>query len=57
MHGHPGSVERKIRIWIAQQERNRRDEGELSLRDARGEAPVAGQRLGGPGPRPSRMSS
>jgi hypothetical protein len=57
MHGHPGSVERKIRIWIVQQERNRREEGRLSRVDARGDAPVAGQRLGGPRPRPSRMSS
>ncbi len=57
MHGHPGPVERKIRIWIAQQERNRREEGALSLIDARGDAPVAGPRLGGPGPGPSRVSS
>ncbi len=56
MHGHPGSVERKIRIWIAQQERNRREEGALGLLDARGNAPVTG-RLEGPGPRPSRLSS
>ena len=57
MHGQARTVERKILLWIAQQERNRREEGELGRIDARGDASAAGLRLGGPGPRPSRMSS
>jgi hypothetical protein len=57
MHGQARTVERKILLWIAQQERNRREEGALRLLDARGDAPVAGQRLGAPRPRvPSRIS-
>ncbi|HWX45485.1 MAG TPA: hypothetical protein VNY52_09210 [Solirubrobacteraceae bacterium] len=41
MHGHPGPVERKIRLWIVQQERARRKERQLGRAAARGEAPVA----------------
>ncbi len=56
MHGQARTVERKILLWIAQQERNRREEGGLRLLDARGDAPVAGSWLGGPRPRvPSRI--
>ncbi len=30
MHGQARTVERKIRLWVVQQERNRRREGELA---------------------------
>jgi hypothetical protein len=30
MHGYAGPVERKIRLWVVQQERNRRKQGQLS---------------------------
>lgn len=40
MHGHGRTVERKIRLWIVQQERNRRNkEGTLDRIKVRGEAP------------------
>ena len=35
MHGHSRSVERKIRLWIAQQETARRKQARLDHRDAR----------------------
>jgi hypothetical protein len=35
MHGQARTVERKIRLWVVQQERNRRKEGELGLIGAR----------------------
>jgi hypothetical protein len=38
MHGHARPVERKIRLWIAQQERNRRREAQLGRLDAHGDA-------------------
>ncbi len=59
MHGQARTVERKILLWIAQQERNRREEGALRLLDARGDASAADlHRRGGPRPRmPSRTSS
>lgn len=33
MHGHERPVERKIRLWVVQQEHNRRQQGELSRVD------------------------
>ncbi len=39
MHGHARPVERKIRLWIMQQEHNRHREGPLGQIDARA-APV-----------------
>ena len=47
MHGHSRSVERKIRLWIAQQESNRRMQARLDRHDARVDAPF--QRLPRPG--------
>jgi hypothetical protein len=44
MHGNVGSVERKIRLWVVQQERNRRREAQLGQVKPRGEAPVLHQR-------------
>jgi hypothetical protein len=38
-HGHESSVERTIRLWIAQQERNRHKSGQLALTKGRGDAP------------------
>lgn len=35
MHGHSRSVERKIRLWIAQQESNRRMQARLDRQAAR----------------------
>ncbi len=40
MHGHSRSVERKIRLWIAQQESNRRTQIRLDRQDARADAPL-----------------
>jgi hypothetical protein len=40
MHGHTRPVERKIRLWVAQQELHRRKEGERGRIDARGDAPA-----------------
>jgi hypothetical protein len=39
MHGHARLVERKIRLWIVQQEFNRQKEGQLVQTDARGDGP------------------
>jgi hypothetical protein len=36
MHGHARLVERKIRVWIAHQELNRRKQGQQVQIDARG---------------------
>jgi hypothetical protein len=56
MHGHSRSVERKIRLWIAQQESNRRMQARLDRREARVDAPL--QRLARPGEtRPHRGPS
>jgi hypothetical protein len=44
MNGDARPVERKIRLWIAQQERNRRKEGQLGRIDARGAAPLERRR-------------
>jgi hypothetical protein len=44
MHGHAGPVERKIRLWIVQQERNRRKERQLGRAEVRGEGPVERRR-------------
>jgi hypothetical protein len=38
MNGHPRPVERKIRLWVAQQERIRRKEESLGRILAQGEA-------------------
>lgn len=38
MHGQARTVERKIRLWVVQQERNRRKEGEFGLIGTRGGA-------------------
>ena len=38
-HGHERSVERTIRLWIAQQERNRHKSERLALTKGRGNAP------------------
>jgi hypothetical protein len=40
MHGHERNVERTIRLWIAQQERNRRKAGQQGRAKARGGAPI-----------------
>jgi hypothetical protein len=40
MHGNARSVERKIRLWVIQQERNRRQEAQRGQVNARGSAPV-----------------
>jgi hypothetical protein len=40
MHGYARPVERKIRLWILQQEYNRRMEGPLGRVDARGDGPI-----------------
>jgi hypothetical protein len=40
MHGHERNVERKIRLWILLQERNRRKEGQLGQISMRGDEPV-----------------
>ena len=56
MHGHSRSVERKIRLWIAQQESNRRMQARLDRREARVDTPL--QRLARPGEtRPHRGPS
>jgi hypothetical protein len=34
MHGQARTVERKIRLWVVQQERNRRKDDELARGDA-----------------------
>jgi hypothetical protein len=47
MHGHSRSVERKIRLWIAQQESARRKQARLDRHDGRDDA--SPQRLGRPG--------
>jgi hypothetical protein len=44
VHGDARPVERKIRLWILQQERNRRKEEPLGSLDARGDAPVERRR-------------
>jgi hypothetical protein len=38
MHGHSRSVERKIRLWIAQQESARRRQARLARHDGRDDA-------------------
>ena len=38
MHGHERPVERKIRLWVVQQEHNRRQQGERSRIDESYEA-------------------
>jgi hypothetical protein len=45
MHGHAGNVERKIRLWIVQQELNRRKSQQPAQIHARGEAPVGRREL------------
>jgi len=40
MNGQARLVERKIRLWIVQQELNRRNEGQLGRINAGGDAPV-----------------
>jgi hypothetical protein len=44
MHGYAGPVERKIRVWVAQQERDRRKGGPVDRLDARGELAVKHRR-------------
>jgi hypothetical protein len=39
-HGHERSVERTIRLWIAQQERNRHKSEQLNLTKGLGDAPA-----------------
>jgi hypothetical protein len=41
MHGHTRLVERKIRVWIADQELNRRKEGQSVRINTREDAPAA----------------
>jgi hypothetical protein len=47
MHGYAGPVERKIRLWVVQQERDRRKQGQLPRHEPVGdETPVQrGQRV------------
>jgi hypothetical protein len=49
MQGHARLVERKIRLWIVQQEFNRQKQGQLAPINARdyapGELPQVGRRL------------
>ncbi|MGO9249786.1 MAG: hypothetical protein ACLQQB_02460 [Solirubrobacteraceae bacterium] len=40
MHGYERNVERKIKVWIALQERSRRKSEQLGRVKARGGAPV-----------------
>ena len=40
MHGYERNVERKIRLWIAMQERNQRKGGQPGRAKTRGGAPV-----------------
>jgi hypothetical protein len=40
MHGYSGSVERKIQLWVAQQESNRRRERAASRAQARAATPA-----------------
>jgi SLT domain-containing protein len=40
MNGNARTIERRIRLWIVQEERNRRREGQLVRMHARGDTPT-----------------
>jgi hypothetical protein len=44
MHGHERSVERKIRLWVVQQERNLRKDGQSSRIKAHNDTPAVRRR-------------
>ncbi len=47
MYGNARTIERRIRLWIVQEERNRRKDGQLARTHARGDTPVESrQRVG-----------